>query len=107
MAAMVEKTAISSVTPNKDQYFARLHAVENSVANCDGSILIVGIKSLDDEDEDKEDEEDAEDGKDYTDEQLSGLRHIIMTVNREKCFERMEKIVDPQDGFFNTSTGMR
>ena len=107
MAAMMEKAAISSRTPIKDQYFAKLHAVENSVANCDGSILIVGIKSLDDEDEDKEDEEDADDGKDYTDEQLSGLRHIIMTVNREKCFERMEKIVDPQDGLFNTSTGMR
>lgn len=102
MAAMLEKTAISSRTPNKDQYFARLHAVENSIANCDGSILIVGIKSLDEEDEDNED-----DGKDYTDEQLSGLRHIIMTVNRETCFERMEKIVDPQDGLFNTSTGMR
>lgn len=112
MAAIVEKTAIPSLTPNKDRYFARLHAVENSIANCEGSILIVGIKSLDNEDEDKEeedeeDEEDDDDGKDYTEEQLSGMRHIIMTTNREKCFERIEKIVDPEDGFFNTSTGMR
>jgi len=111
MSAIVEK-AVPSLTPNKDQYFARLHAAENNVVNGEGSILIVGIKSLDNEDEDKdeedEDEEDVvDDGKDYTEEQLSGMRHVIMTANREKCLERMEKIVDPQDGFFNTSTGMR
>lgn len=80
-------------TPNRDKHFARLHAVEGSVDHYTRSMLIVAFDGED------------EDSQDHSEEQLSLLRHIILTTNRQKCIDRMRKLFNPNDGLFDTYTG--
>lgn len=80
-----------TVTPNRDKHFARLHAVEDSTDNYTRSMLIVDL------------EEDDE--GDNSEEQLCLLRHIILTVNRQKCIDRMKLLLNPNDGLFDSYTG--
>mmetsp|Transcript_7781 Transcript_7781/g.13096 ORF Transcript_7781/g.13096 Transcript_7781/m.13096 type:complete len:296 (-) Transcript_7781:65-952(-) len=74
-----------------------------------GSVLIVGIKKEgDDEDDDEYDDEEEEDDEideeeSYTEEQINNLRHIIITENREKEFERNTRKFGASFG--NTHTG--
>lgn len=72
-----------------------------------GSVLIVGIKKTGDDDDDDYDDEDEDDEIDenesYTDEQINNLRHIIITENREKEFERNTRKYGLS--FSNTHTG--
>ena len=70
-----------------------------------GSVLIAGIEGNGDEEE--EDEED-EDTVCYTAEQIRGLRHIIITKNREKEIERNTNRFGGGGDYmvmFNTQTG--
>ncbi len=52
-----------------------------------GSFLVVGVKR---DDEDDEDEDDLS-NENITEEQVSRMRHILITKEREKVINRMEK----------------
>jgi hypothetical protein len=71
-----------------------------------GSVLIAGIEGDDEEDDEEEDDED--DDVCYTAEQIRGLRHIIITKNREKEIERSTNRFGGGDdciAMFDTQTG--
>lgn len=71
-----------------------------------GSVLIAGVEQEGDQDDEDDDED--EDDICYTDEQIKGLRHIIITKNREKEVERSTNKFGDGDDFmamFNTHTG--
>jgi len=80
-----------TVTPNRDKHFARLHAVEDSIDNYTRSMLIVDLEEDDEEDNNEE--------------QLCLLRHIILTVNRQKCIDRMKLLLNSNDELFDSYTG--
>jgi len=86
-----DKAKALTMTPNRDKHFARLHAVEDSIDNYTRSMLIVDLEDDDDEDNSAE--------------QLSLLRHIILTTNRQKCIDRMRILLNPNDGLFDSYTG--
>ena len=92
----------------EDAHFARLKAeIEHSGGI--GSMLIRGIKK-DEEDETDEDEEVEKEKVIYTAEQLSYMRHIIITARREACLEASSSFAtvgQDTDGmlWFDTHTG--
>jgi len=92
----------------EDEYWNKVDQVK---AACGGSgyMIIVGLG--DDDEEDDEDDEDDYEGdkenvkKNYTAEQLDTLRLVILNDRRIKFLDKAEKFTDPNDGWFNTSTG--
>lgn len=72
-----------------------------------GSVLIAGIEQEGDDEDEDDDEDEEDDDVCYTEEQIKGLRHIIITANREKQIERCTYKFGGGDGFVmsNTHTG--
>ena len=72
------------ITPNLCKYYDKLREVQKTVDKCKGVMLIVGGGGDYDDDY----------TEDCTEEQISELRHVIITENRVKCIKRMYEAVD-------------
>jgi hypothetical protein len=95
-------------------YFERLSAAMEKYEQGLGMMLVRGVKRGEDEDEDDEDEDDEDDEDEearndkYTEEQVSHMRHIVITKRRADALEEMEKLIlgeQANESFmtFNTS----
>jgi hypothetical protein len=108
--AAAEAVAGAGVAPKslKDEHFDRLEAVWKREKGL-GAMLVQGV-AKDEEEEEDEEEEDKE--EDYTAEQLTELRHIVITKKRESALKKAMAFVtigqSEEDGgcmMFNTRSG--
>ena len=101
--ALVANVPVAAPSPG-NIYFDRLKNVTERI-NGLGSLLISGIeRDEDDEEEDGDEEKDIDLNK-YTEDQISTLRHVLITKRRDKAMKNGQKVSDPEDGWFNTNTG--
>lgn len=109
-APQAKKPAETAEKSPKDLHFDRLDAVKARL----GAKGYTTEQWVEDDEEDEEDDDEAEDdeNKVYTAEQISKLRHVLITENRAAALERAEKLVlgdQYGQGFamFNTSFSNR
>lgn len=96
-------------TPLKDQFFQQLEQFMESI-NCTSYYLVNGITVEETSDDDLEEEEEERKGqqeeKDFTQDQLENeLRLVLLNAKRAKALKNYLNFANPDDGFFNTSTG--
>jgi len=75
-----------SLTPNLNKHYENLRNIQGTIANCKGVMLIVGGAPEDVDDDEMGGDDDT---TDCTEEQISELRHVIITENRATCIKRM------------------
>lgn len=94
-------------TPVKDQFFQELEQYMESV-NCTSYYLVNGVtqeESSDEEDFETERKGEKEE-RDLTQDQVENeLRIVLLNVKRAKALKHYLKFANPDDGFFNTTTG--
>ena len=100
--ASAEAPSPSKVVSPKEAHFNRLDEFMEKLDGCLGQMLVVGIENDVDEEEEEEEE--------YTVEQMSQLRHILITKSRNNAIEEaMDFVTCGQVGdvimMFNTRTG--
>lgn len=102
-----------TATPVKDQFFSQLEQFMEGI-NCTSYYLVNGItfeeSSDNDEclglDSDEEDENNEDQQRDFTQDQLENqLRIILLNEKRAKAWRKYAAFANPDEGFFNTSTG--
>mmetsp|Transcript_10681 Transcript_10681/g.15421 ORF Transcript_10681/g.15421 Transcript_10681/m.15421 type:complete len:273 (-) Transcript_10681:164-982(-) len=104
-SASTGTAVINPKCPNMSSYRTKMKLIAGRIRNFEGWMLVTGIAKDNDDDEDEEEEDEEDDDEEFTAEQIAGLRYIAITTNRARQLEEYDSFANPDDGFFNTSSG--